>query len=590
MQIKRIINVLAALFVTCAAYASDIIIPDDALRTAIADALGVRREHPITQHDMSRLTYLESYNSGISNLSGLEVATQLNHIALGENPIADLSPLSDLTNLRRLILPNCQISGVRPLSQLSQLVEINLRGNAVADVTPIAGLAMLRFLDLSRCEIVDISALAGLSSLEVLQLNHNQIKDVSPLATLVSLKKLEIHENLILDYSPLDELSLDIFYYDQFCEMPPLPLMPRLNNRSYPSIIARWSGYGWAPIRNRPDLSDAENIAKHDLWFTVEEFGLSMTPYGKQHRLKGDVAEAMGRRDELIELNPQMVFLLTLAMRAADLDYFPLNWPYWIRNDDGSIFHEAKADGSINDTVGLIDFTHPHVQDIIIQQAIAVSSCGLYDGIFFDFWAEEWQVLGGWDGNNVRIFRTLAQETQARLNIMRSIRAATRDDFLIMGNTNRGLIPLSSGFINGGFIEGVATHDLTSVEVVLPWLENNVREPRINALEGSSDDSAPLDATVNLSSMRALTALSLTMSDGYVLFSSPSEGFHHYWYDFWDADLGRPVGVRSPTPRMKAPPVSTSVNSPTGGRCTTTAARHRSSRCRRRCRASPVGW
>ena len=43
--------------------------------------------------------------------------------------------------------------------------------------------------------------------------------------------------------------------------------------------------------------------------------------------------------------------------------------------------------------------------------------------------------------------------------------------------------------------------------------------------------------------MRACTTLSLTLSDGYVLFAADL-GQSHYWYDFWDADLGRPVGEK----------------------------------------------
>ena len=48
--------------------------------------------------------------------------------------------------------------------------------------------------------------------------------------------------------------------------------------------------------------------------------------------------------------------------------------------------------------------------------------------------------------------------------------------------------------------------------------------------------------------MRAFTTLTLTHSDGYVLIikgRSPGESLYshnHYWYDFWDVDLGRPVG------------------------------------------------
>ena len=43
--------------------------------------------------------------------------------------------------------------------------------------------------------------------------------------------------------------------------------------------------------------------------------------------------------------------------------------------------------------------------------------------------------------------------------------------------------------------------------------------------------------------MRLITTLSLTHSDGNVVFGAdPVEAHAHNWYDFWDADLGQPVG------------------------------------------------
>ena len=45
--------------------------------------------------------------------------------------------------------------------------------------------------------------------------------------------------------------------------------------------------------------------------------------------------------------------------------------------------------------------------------------------------------------------------------------------------------------------------------------------------------------------MRATTALSLTLSDGYCLFSDPNElpspDHLHDWYPFWNKSLGKPV-------------------------------------------------
>ena len=83
-----------------------------------------------------------------------------------------------------------------------------------------------------------------------------------------------------------------------------------------------------------------------------------------------------------------------------------------------------------------------------------------------------------------------------------------------------------------------------ATEHALSWLENNLREPRIHALQGYSIPGEALDSPNNRRWMRALTTLSLTHSDGYVLYTE-SGVFTHYWYDFWDADLGRPVGEKA---------------------------------------------
>ena len=49
---------------------------------------------------------------------------------------------------------------------------------------------------------------------------------------------------------------------------------------------------------------------------------------------------------------------------------------------------------------------------------------------------------------------------------------------------------------------------------------------------------------MNLRWMRAFTTLNLTHSDGYIVFNDGS-GHAHYWYDFCDADLGRPIGGKA---------------------------------------------
>ncbi len=506
--------------------------------------------------NLTQLTVLRlNENWQIEDISVLANLTKLRKADLDRNEIVDVSPLARLTNLESLDFRRNRIADVSPLANLIQLTELRLNGNRIIDITPLANLTNLVALWLSDNRITDVTALANLTQLTELRLNGNRIVDVSPLARLTNLESLDLRRNPIADHSPLDALALSHFLYDQTCEMPPLPLEPRLENRNYPSIIARWSGFGWPPVRNRPDLSDAENIALHDLRFSVNVFGLNYLKLHNKFTMSGDVDKAIRTRDELISLNPNMIHLVDIDLREAPLDLFPEDWPYWIRDEHGDIFIEWHA-GQPEDDHGLMDFRQPAVQDIIVQQAIAVSKCGLFDDIFSDYWHEKWRALSGWDGTREHFFSSLEEEVRAREIIVQRIRAETRPNFLIMGNTNDRIIPRTGPYINGGFMEtgipGNKTgadleHVINATENALTWLENNLREPRVNALEGFGLPGEALDSPNNRRWMRALTTLSLTHSDGYVSYSesvlavNPTGSF---WYDFWDADLGRPVGEK----------------------------------------------
>ncbi len=101
---------------------------------------------------------------------------------------------------------------------------------------------------------------------------------------------------------------------------------------------------------------------------------------------------------------------------------------------------------------------------------------------------------------------------------------------------------------------GYTISELETIEESLYWGSENLRQPRINCLEGwrvvhdygEDDDDALVaerDSAENKQWMRLFTTLSLTHSDEYVVFSGdPGSSQKHNWYDFWDADLGQPVG------------------------------------------------
>ena len=516
--------------------------PDPALRTVVRETLAIPEEAPLTQSDMKQLTELHAEQRQITSLIGLEYATNLTEAVLGHNPISDVSPLANLAQLRALNMADCQISDLYPLAHLTRLASLRLHHNQIEDITP----------------------LANLTTLTDLWLIDNQIADVRPLENLTLLEELQIQDNSIGDYSPLNTLSLATFEYDESCESSGLPIQERLQNRHFPSIFQAWSG-----MLNRPALSPEVRLAHHDLFWSPE-FGLRFQKTEHGFQIVGNLVEARKQRDALLEQNPDMIFILELRIRDADPDSFFYKTTYrkrfpWIRDAAG-----AMVSGSDVYTAFLIDFTHPDVQDIIVQQALAVKKCGFFDGIFFGGWSEDAPVLNG--------YRTYEAEQEARLAILRRIRAEVGDDFLIIVNASSSQPMQAAPYVNGLFIvtgsdhtDGYRYEDLIHLENTLFWAEENLRSPQINCLESRGVGTQAPDSPTNRRWMRVFTAMGLTHSDGYVLYTTGigrtrhahdwavlershktehdggiahDHAHDHYWYDFWEAELGKPIGEK----------------------------------------------
>ena len=214
-------------------------IPDANLAAAVRKALDLGANAPITKQAMQGLTSLDAPDSRISNLTGLEHATQLGFLELRRNQIRNIRPLANLKNLKELILEVNDVRDISPLANLTQLTLLYIGANPISDFTPLANLTELRRLalwdirmsdltllaDLTKLthlylwnsNISDITPLASLTKLKVLHLEGNQIRNVSPLVNLTQLEELTLAENPIQDMAPLrtlkdrnPELKLDI--------------------------------------------------------------------------------------------------------------------------------------------------------------------------------------------------------------------------------------------------------------------------------------------------------------------------------------------------------------------------------------------
>ena len=189
-------------------------IPDANLRAAIAAALDKASDATITTVDMAQLTHLDARNANISDLTGLEDATNLTWVHLGDthvegkgwinsNSIKDLSPLAELNNLTSLNFSQNNISDLSPLAELNNLTWLDVGGNNLSNISPVAELINLTALRLWRNNIVDISPVADLIDLTELNLDGNNVADLSPLAELTNLTKLRLGHNSISDLSSL---------------------------------------------------------------------------------------------------------------------------------------------------------------------------------------------------------------------------------------------------------------------------------------------------------------------------------------------------------------------------------------------------
>jgi len=162
------------------------------VRAALKKPQGV-----ITRKEIASLETLKANNAGISDLTGLEYATNLTNLALYTNKVTTLGPLATLTKLTNLSLLDNQITDLVPLAKLPKLKWLALNDNRVTDVAPLAGLSSLAKLYLGNNKISTIAPLADLTKLTRLYLHQNQITDASPLAKLTGLKVLTLGGNAI---------------------------------------------------------------------------------------------------------------------------------------------------------------------------------------------------------------------------------------------------------------------------------------------------------------------------------------------------------------------------------------------------------
>lgn len=108
----------------------EIEIPDKNLETVIRDKTG-NLDEPITSKELEYITSLELGNKGITDLTGLEHATNLEILHLQGNDIKDLTAIYKLINIRELELSiesSNMVDKVKLINSLPNLQSLHIEG------------------------------------------------------------------------------------------------------------------------------------------------------------------------------------------------------------------------------------------------------------------------------------------------------------------------------------------------------------------------------------------------------------------------------------------------------------------------------
>ena len=485
----------------------------------------------------------------ISDISPLEELTNLKvlHLHFGGNRVSNLLPLADLVGLEQLSLTANRVSDISPIEQLTNLKTLHLGINQISDITPLRNLTELVELSLNDNKILDISALENLTNLVQVRLQNNPIRDLRLLLNLPTLRYLNIKGILVEDITPFLGLNLIEFRYDLLCESVKFSIIPvgeRISTRTFPSVFQAVSPiwFKGIPLLNRyadpelvpfPDLLLAGLIHYGDLHFQKSTLGADLI-------LKENVPQE--RHAYYHARNPNFVSLYWWEFFAWKPGgaLFPDESEYWMTDREGN---------RVNlDSQSYLNIVDPEVQEILIKQGVAIASCGLFDGFMIDNFA-------GGPGRIVSIddrdsLKASSEEIEAAvIHIFSEIRARVPDDFIIIVNAGASKMESLSELINGSFIEFVREpgryynyEDLSILENALQWNEANLRYPQVNGVEGFGIGAEHPNSPINQKWMRVFTTLALTHSDAYVVYNRGKEDHEHIWYDFWNAELGRPVG------------------------------------------------
>ncbi|CAL5984357.1 Conserved_hypothetical protein [Hexamita inflata] len=212
----------------------------------------------------SSITKFTVNSCDLTDLTGIQVMTQLTELNLSFNQITDINLLAPLVNITALDLGKNNIENISVISNFKKLKQLDLSENLFDDISPLQNLLQMQVLDLSYNNLKSVTDLQALTNISQLNISMNQISNIDVLANMLKLTYLNLSVNKIISiqicskFNQLTDLRLELNFIQDF----------------EPIAKLQFSNQNWIQKQNIPtktDFLNAFNCNEYELTKMIEK-------------------------------------------------------------------------------------------------------------------------------------------------------------------------------------------------------------------------------------------------------------------------------------------------------------------------------
>lgn len=304
--------------------------PDPNLEAAFRTALS-KPTGPLTSTDLRSLTSFSAASRNITNLSGLEWATNLTWLALQQNAISNLTPVSGLSELTTLNISENKMPQLTALSGLIKLEYLFIGGNQITDLSPLSPLTNLTYLSAGANWMTSLDDVGSFRKLQHFDGSQNRLTNIAGLQGLTNLTYVSVSNNRLTNIAALQNLtkltytSVDYNYLDITIGSPARMVIQTLLDRGA-TVSYIWQHKPPVILAGAPHILVAANTNSasfgFDLW---DDFGASqlvVTASSSNPSLIPNAAiQLMGtnlNRTFMVTPNPNQTGLTVITLTVVD--------------------------------------------------------------------------------------------------------------------------------------------------------------------------------------------------------------------------------------------------------------------------------